>query len=275
MNTENSQFDLSGIQLRESKTQPKVSFSREIGEAQIVHTIFGKAKVRIIRKNDNLYRMMRIAAMVIVAAIGAVALQNWYAAQHPEAEQGADLTGTGNGTDPAGTKNAQEQAVAPDSKSTDGETPIVSPSVKNVAVIPPLTTTSKPAVSRESEPRQASGLKEAGQKDEKPVTAQEKPVAVNPKPVKPLTNTHSPIAPATATVTGSALKNQTDKPKPAVVPPTKQPVEASSTPAASQGAASSPTAAVPLASPLDSEDKTPKPSADENQLSDPINVQSN
>ena len=89
---ENSQFDISGIQLRESKTQPKVSFSREIGDAQIIHTIFGRAKVRIIRKNDKLNRALLLTAAVVMTAIAAVVWQGWFASQQIEPQQNAVLS---------------------------------------------------------------------------------------------------------------------------------------------------------------------------------------
>ncbi len=261
MGTENSQFDLSGIQLRETRTQPRVSYSREIGDAQIVHTFFGKAKVRIIRKNDKRNRTMWMATSLVVVAVGVASLLGWYTAQQSAAEQGTEL---------AGAESAPEQAIAPDSKSGNNEPPATFPSEKNITVIPPLGATNKPVASQESKLQQASGSKEAGQKNEKPVVAQVKPAETRPRPVKPLT------VPATAT--GNTLKNQTDKPQPAVVPPAKQPVKptdkTSATTTAVQPSASSPAAAAPLASPVGTEDVAKTP-VDDKQLSDPIDMQSN
>lgn len=263
MGTENSQFDLSGIQLHEARTQPRVSYSREIGEAQIVHTIFGKAKVRIIRKNDKRSRNMWMAAALVVVAVGVAGLLGWYAMQRSEAGQGTDLVGE---------ESAQNHDVVLDSKSGSGESPAISSSEKNIAVIPPLGVTSKPVVSSESEQQQASGLNEGGQKDKEPVVVQEKPAEAKPRPVKPLTKNRSQTASA------NTLKNQTDESKPSVIPPAKQSAvptrETSATSAAAQHSASSPAAAAPLASPVDTGEVVQSP-VDNKQLSDPVDMQDN
>lgn len=264
MSTENSQFDLSGIQLRESRTQPKVSLSREIGEAQIVHTIFGRAKVRIIRKNDKLYRTMWLMAAGVVTVIGVVVWQGWYAAQQTEAVQDADR---------AGVESAQQQAGEPSPISAEIAAPANLPPANIEAVTPPPVANHVPAADQKSAPQQPAGLKEAEQKVVKPVTVQPKPVAIKPKPVEPLTESKPQTAPATVT---STPKNQTDQPLPTVVTPTKRPVAPVVAPQrTTQSAASSPAAVVPVVSPVDTGDTSPQSPVDEKQLSDPINMQSN
>ena len=71
MKQEIGQLDIPNGQLLDTGGQSKVSYSREIGEAQIVHTIFGKAKVRIVRKHDGFRRAlwwMALAAVVLEVA---------------------------------------------------------------------------------------------------------------------------------------------------------------------------------------------------------------
>ncbi len=53
MSHEINQLDIPDRQLQASTAQSKASTWTDIGEAQITYTIFGKAKVRIIRKHDN------------------------------------------------------------------------------------------------------------------------------------------------------------------------------------------------------------------------------
>jgi len=96
--------DTSGIQLRDSRTQPKVSLSREIGEARIVHTIFGRAKVRIIRQEDKYRRAIWLTVLLAAVAASAAIWQEWYAAEQTQPAQNAESalsTAGGNETAPA------------------------------------------------------------------------------------------------------------------------------------------------------------------------------
>jgi hypothetical protein len=253
---ENSQFDISGIQLRESKTQPKVSFSREIGDAQIIHTIFGRAKVRIIRKNDKLNRALLLAAAVVVTAIAAVVWQGWFASQQIEPQQNAD---------PIPSVSAEPNANTPASSPENMTAPAGSPLVKSEPITPPPTETGKPAIIQNNAPQQPIGLK-----DIRPKTA--KPVAIKPKPVtvEPLPTDKPQAVPAAA---NSVLNNPADKARPPA--PARRPVTpAVATPVTVQPAASSPAAVAPPADPLDKQNTAIKSPVDDKQLSDPINVQS-
>jgi hypothetical protein len=296
MSHEISQTDISGIQLRESKTQPKVSHSREIGEAQIVQTIFGRAKVRIIRKHDKLRRAMWLTAVVGVAAISAFVWQGWYATQQPEPMQSAE---------PA------PPASAAVHESASGFQPenIVSPSKPAAEVIEP----SKPApaeiskslIGEKSAPQPQVVMKAAEKEAAKPVIAKPKPVATPAKPVaihpKPVTDqpkqaTAQPkpalapaqsIAPQAETANkpqtppvaagNNALKTPTATPLTAKQILPKQPVAATiaATPAAKATAPASGPAAIPvLVAPLVKEDvSNPAPVADK-QLAAPLNLQS-
>lgn len=77
MSDENNQPDLQDRELLPARS--RVSLSREIGEAVVIETIFGKAKVRIIRKYDNIRRALWL--LVLVAAGAAAAWQGWLALQ--------------------------------------------------------------------------------------------------------------------------------------------------------------------------------------------------
>lgn len=84
MSHENSQLDIAGRQLL---TPASPSVWTEIGEAEITHNIFGRAKVRIIRKHDNVRRALWLAAVVVIAAI---AWQGWIAFHPVDSTQSAD-----------------------------------------------------------------------------------------------------------------------------------------------------------------------------------------
>jgi hypothetical protein len=254
---ENSQFDISGIQLRESKTQPKVSFSREIGDAQIIHTIFGRAKVRIIRKNDKLNRALLLTAAVVVTAIAAVVWQGWFASQQIESQQNAD---------PIPSVSAETNASTPASSPENVTPPAGSPLVKSEPITPPPAETGKPAIIQNNAPQQPIGLKDTRPKTAKPVTIKPKPVTVEPLPTD-----KTQTVPATAN--NNVLKNPADKTRPPA--PAKKPVApAVATPAAAQPAASSPAAVAPPADPSDKQDTAIKSTVEDKQLSDPINIQS-
>lgn len=262
MSHENSQFDIPVIQLRESRTQPKVSLSREIGEAQITHTIFGKAKVRIIRKGDQARRNMILAA-IAVAAVAAAAWQGWFTLQQTEPEQGMA---------PAPAASAEAQLNVPASQPESIAPLATPPLVRTEPVIPPATGVSAPVASQKILPQQPGDLKEAGQKAVVPAKVQPKPVPIKPKPVpaepvnaEPQVAGNRQTVPASAN--GNALKNPTDMPAPARALPAKRPV-APAAAAIVQPAASSPAAVVPP----DAEIISIQSPVDEKQLSAPINV---
>ncbi len=88
MGHETGQFDSVDRQLMETGAPAKVREWTEIGEAEIVYTIFGKAKVRIIRKHDKMRSMFfLLAALVIVI----VAWQGWLLYERTVMPQSADL----------------------------------------------------------------------------------------------------------------------------------------------------------------------------------------
>jgi hypothetical protein len=69
-----------------NNSQIKASEWTEIGQAEVVHTIFGKAKVRVIRKHDKMRRALYLLAIGVAFAI---AWEGWVLYQHVETQQEA------------------------------------------------------------------------------------------------------------------------------------------------------------------------------------------
>jgi hypothetical protein len=213
MSHEISQLDISGIQLRDSKTQPKVSLSREIGEAQIVHNIFGKAKVRIIRKYDALWRSVWLVFAFVVAATSTNLLQSWYTARQADSIQGA--------------VPAQVHTDVHDTLPQITLENVVPPSAPAAAIVEPAkpvpAETAKTAVNQKSVQQPQAAMKTPEKEVAKPdvvptkvVTASPKLAAVTPVANQPATE-GKPQLPAIAT--GST----TAKPQ-AITPPVAKPI---------------------------------------------------
>jgi hypothetical protein len=79
MSEQSSQPDLQDRQLIPARS--RVSLSREIGDAVITETIFGNARVRIIRKNDKFHRAMWLLALAGAGIVAAAAWQSWVVSQ--------------------------------------------------------------------------------------------------------------------------------------------------------------------------------------------------
>lgn len=78
MGHEISQFDIPDRQLLASSAQ--ASMWSDIGEAKITHTIFGRARVRVIREKDKIIRAWLLAALAVMA-LAAAAWQGWIVLQ--------------------------------------------------------------------------------------------------------------------------------------------------------------------------------------------------
>jgi hypothetical protein len=76
MGHEISQFDILDRQLLATNSQPRVSIMSDIGEAKITRTIFGRAKVSVIREQDRKRRAWLLTALV-VTVIAVAAWQGW------------------------------------------------------------------------------------------------------------------------------------------------------------------------------------------------------
>ncbi len=76
MGHEISQFDIHDRQLLAGMPQPSAGIVTDVGEAKITHTIFGRAKVRVVRVQDRKRRVW-LLAILIVTATAAAAWQGW------------------------------------------------------------------------------------------------------------------------------------------------------------------------------------------------------
>jgi hypothetical protein len=79
MRHEISQFDIPDRQLMAASAQAGIW--SDIGEARITRTIFGRARIRVIRKQDKILRAWLLGALAVIV-IAAAAWQGWVALQH-------------------------------------------------------------------------------------------------------------------------------------------------------------------------------------------------
>jgi hypothetical protein len=206
--------------------QPTVGAWTEIGRAEVVYTMFGKAKVRIIREQGENRRTGRLLMALAATALCAAAWQGWVASMQTEAAQVPDLPM------PAAT---QVRQVAP--AQTEYTTqPAMSPSVQNQAPARPFEA-EKPPVSQ-------TVVRPA-------VTAEEQPAA---KPAVRRSKTDA--SQNLAVAAGDSGSDPTGKATPARLPSAKQPAAAAIvTPsiakadAQAAAAAGSPAAKVPAMTP--------------------------
>jgi hypothetical protein len=83
MGYEISQFDILNRQLMAGNPQPKANIVSDIGEAKVTRTIFGRAKVRVIRGQDRKRRTWLLTLLVVIA-FAAAAWQGWVIFQRVE-----------------------------------------------------------------------------------------------------------------------------------------------------------------------------------------------
>jgi len=140
-----SQFDIPDRQLLATSSQSSVGRWTNIGEAKITHTIFGKAKVRIICEQDKI-RRARLLAALAVAVIAVAAWQLWMVANQAE--------------DNLPSASLSKVEVRP---ITTLQTETISPEANQKISL---------TVSRRIEPEHILDLKASEQKASKPVSAQ-------------------------------------------------------------------------------------------------------
>lgn len=272
MSHEISQLDISGIQLRDSKTQPKVSLSREIGEAQIIHNIFGKAKVRIIRKHDTFWRSLWLALAFIVSATSTYLLQTWYATR------GAEVVQTAASVSPPAPAAMTESLPQPRMQN-DVASAVLPAGVAEPAKPAPVEV-ANPAIVRKPVTQSQNAVTAPAIGVSKPVAVPAKPVAIPPAPVviqpKAVAATQPAVAgiPQTLPVgaSGAVSKPQAIPPAVAKPIPPKQPVApaAATVAVAKTVAAASSPAAAPVQGPQDKEE--PAAPVAGKQLSSPVDV---
>lgn len=234
MTHEISQLDIPDTELQKISAQPRVSISREIGEATVTHTIFGRAKVRIVRKHDNLRRGLELIVLVVLVVLAVAAWQAWLASQATAPLPSPDSPSAVSVPAPL------PEAINPPAAVSPAENAPAQPEAD------------KPAIMQKSAPQPGQGEKGGG-----PAFA---------APIAPKALTASRAQPAPMTLSTPPLR------QPAKSPPA--PVAMPHVPAApaAQPAASSPPVVVPLASPLGSgAPQTMAPAADR-QPADPIST---
>lgn len=144
MSEQSSQPDLQDRQLIPARS--RVSLSQEIGEAVITHNIFGKARVRIIRKNDKLHRAMWWLALAGAGIIAAAAWQNWVASQ--KNETGTDVLAVTPGADVAKSAPASHAEASPTlvAQPLVNTQPVTPPQTAPVSAVPVVVVPAKPAL---------------------------------------------------------------------------------------------------------------------------------
>jgi hypothetical protein len=242
MSHNSGQLDISERLTMASNSQPKASEWTEIGQVEVIHTIFGKAKVRIIRKHDKMRRLIFLVASVAVVIVlwegwilfqRYVPVQNIYSYFHSSSDDNMSFAVSPPDKMPA----SDSTRMMKSQNKTNSE---------NVTDTPDDVLKDKPAQPQIN----ISSGKIAGQ-----------PIAQ-----RPLTNVKPPLAPHAASnvaptnVTHNVpIPNQAPKP---LFPKTPLPVRAA------QSSNSSPVTDVPLVVPASKEETAPAPEG-ENQAVDP------
>lgn len=204
MTYEISQLDVPDRQLLPTSPRSKASLSTEIGEAIVTHTIFGRAKVRIIRKHDKMRRTLWLMALLGATVAAAAAWQGWMAGQQAEPVQTAEPP-------PALSTNVQESVPVPQPEYAQ---PV--PPVESKPVTAPQAGTSDAPISQKSVPLGANDIPARNPADaqQPPKPVQAKPVTVaKPRVTQPMTQP-APNSPA-AVAPLAAPSAQEDVPVPA------------------------------------------------------------
>ena len=246
----------------------------EIGEAQITHTIFGKAKVRIVRKHDNLRRALWWAAIAAVAV--AIALwQGWFALlqTEPQSEEA-----------PPSVSAKEAVSELPSMQPENIVAPAIPPAAVKEPGSPPHHLTNKPVPIQKSVLEQTIDSKGSEQNTAQGVTAQTRPAVEPPRhaavPAVPVAPPQKSVVAGTALVskpqaaplsTSNAAIPATEK---QTIPASRIAVPTPVTPRvvlpAVQAVSSPAVVVTPLAAPLVKEDAQ-APAADK-QVPSPANV---
>ena len=174
MNHEISELDIPDRQLLASNTRPNIW--TEIGEAQITHTIFGRAKVRIVRKKDN-RRLIFWVLGVAVLAIAGVAWQGLFTSQQPEEVQSTDQAAVST-KEPVRAADTQSEKIASPETPTGTVKELGAPI--HAEVDKPVVPKNKP---HQAEEPKLPEPKLANQEMPRPKPTQPKPILAKPRPV--------------------------------------------------------------------------------------------
>lgn len=271
MSSDLSQFDIPNRQLLATGAQSRVDIQTDIGEAKITQTIFGRAKIRVIREQDKTRRAWLLTSLA-VAVVAVAAWQGWATLQQM---QSAALL-------PSETVRVSAPVFQPEYIPL----PATSLSQGRKPGTPPQTEINDLMSTLKSMPQQSPGLKPSVQ-----MAAQPQPlIASTPQPDKPQTDKQQTDKQQTAPLAtnNSSAKNQTDvqqppKPLPPRQPPAPsvakpsatQPVAKTvvATPPATQPATNKPAAIAPLAQPTSKENSSIPSPAVSNQTPGTVNAQ--
>ncbi len=224
MTHENNQHEIQQRQLRPAKTQKSPGLWTDIGEAQIIETIFGRAKVRVIHQHSKTRNASLLTAMLLLV-MSAAAWQELTAPHRTEPQQSVEL---------ASVLSAKQQVsdAAFQPEDHPHATPYAvmsSPGISLPAKINSPTSIQKNAL---NQPQILKGT----------VQMEAKPVMLNPlMPGKPQIE---PLAPQ------NALKSQTNNQLPAKPLPPNQSVVINVELPAAQHSANSKESVSPLVNPL-------------------------
>lgn len=243
MGHEISQFDIPDRQLMASSGQAGIW--SDIGEAKITRTIFGRAKIRVIREKDKILRARLLAALAVIT-LAIAAWQGWIALQQ-----------------------SKLLAVTPPlSERISVSAPVFHPEIipsarssgrsRSESLI--QTEIDSLVASPNRLPQRPSSLNAAKPESEKPVAAQP-PMAGNPQPASIATNNGSPLN--HTIIQSHSRKSAPGQPAvPAVATP----------PATAQPPANKPAPAAPPAEPLTRKDTSKSSSASNDQPTE-VNAQ--
>ena len=221
----------------------------DIGEAKITRSVFGRAKVRVIRKKDKKRRAWLLAALAVMA-IATAAWQGWIAFQQM---QSAPPPLSLNERIRVGAPVFRPENIAP-----------TTPSVRDRQKTPTEIVIDSMTTRREPEPKQPLGLKASRQMADKPDTG-EPLTASKPLTDKPQT---APLA-----TNNSSSKGQADTQQPPKLSATTRlAAPAVAAPPATKSAASKPAANAPLGEQLIKQDASTLPPAGVNQPPGPVNA---
>lgn len=141
-----SQYDIPDRQLLTTKPASSVSRWKDLGEAKVIHTMFGKARVRIIREQDQKRRTRLLTALGMVA-VAAAAWQGWVAMNRTTVlPLSARIQVSAPAFQPEYLPNAASPAPVESKPRAPAKTEII-----------------KPVASQKDAPRQALGLKASEQ----------------------------------------------------------------------------------------------------------------
>ncbi len=262
-----NQPDIPDRELLAGSARPNVW--TEIGEAKITHTLFGRAKVRIIRKHDNARRIVWVTG--IAAIVVAAAVWQGLPTRHPdETVQSEELP------PPA---PAKQKVSPPDFQSENIASPAIPPAARKEPDTQAQAEFDAPVVVTKSGSEPVKDVQKTPPQTAKPVVAQPKPHAVQRRPVviQPLKT--QPQVDGKMQAAQSAASSPSSNPVEAHPPdrllppkPVTAPVTATSSVVPAQPA-SSPVDIIQLTAPLGRRSAAPAPAAID-QVSAPVDVQS-